>query len=433
MRTLGVLLATLLLGCSGARTPPPQEPASAPPSSEPSTSQTQAEAPHQHSREALSPPVAAERTCGGAPMTVRFYDVGQALAALVQLPDGRNILVDAGEQAGRAGCGQPCREWSQRLLDGLQRDLNGSMIDMLWITHQHSDHAGNVAEIIDRFEVGLYVENGTDPGTRVIRDARAAVRKRGVPIVEIGPNKRDLPFESTTEVKVTPIVPERWPAKCDKHPNDCSIGLRVDYCESSALFVGDAEEDLEAAIDTGGPITLLQVGHHGSNTSSSVDFIERVQPRYAVLSSARIGEGTNRTYCHPRSATVETLTTVLGGPGTRTIQSFDGATSCRNGTAANWVEAAASDRLWATARDGTVTLETTGDGTFVRIEEAEAPVAGAQPPPAVPEPTTGQNAPATGQECCRVCKAGKPCGDTCIAATSSCSKPPGCACAAPQQ
>lgn len=161
--------------------------------------------------------------------------------------------------------------------------------------------------------------------------------------------------------------------------------------------------------------------------------VEKVQPRYAVISSARIGEGTNRTYCHPRSATVETLTAAMGGPGTRTVQSFDGAVSCRNGTAANWVEAAASDRLWATARDGTVTLVTTGDGTFTRDEEGGVPVAAVQPSPGGPAPAAAPGTPVTAQDCCRVCNSGKPCGDSCIAATSSCSKPPGCACAAHQR
>lgn len=432
MRTLGVLLAALVLGCSGARTPPPQKPASPPPSSERAPA-AEPEEPSQHSSDAPPPPVAAERSCGGAPMTVTFYDVGQALAALVQLPDGRNILVDAGEQAGRAGCGKPCREWSQRLLDGLERDLNGSMIDMLWITHQHSDHAGNVSEIMEQFEVTMYVDNGTNLGSKVVRKARAAASKECSLTVEVGPGKTNVPFKGTAEVKLTPVVPEKWPVKCDSHPNDCSIGLRVDYCKSSVFFVGDAEEHLEAALDTGGSVTLLQVGHHGSNTSSSVDFIQKVQPRYAVISSGKIGEGTNRTYCHPRSATVATLTAAMGGPGSRTIQSFDGATSCRNGTAANWVEAAANDNLWATARDGTVTLVTTGDGTFTRVEEAGVPLADVQPSPAPSEPAAGPGTPVTAQDCCRVCKSGKPCGDSCIAATSTCSRPPGCACAAPRE
>jgi hypothetical protein len=61
--------------------------------------------------------------CGGAKLRVAFYNAGQALAALVTLPDGKHILVDAGESATRPGCGAPCKVWHQRMMDVLTRDL----------------------------------------------------------------------------------------------------------------------------------------------------------------------------------------------------------------------------------------------------------------------------------------------------------------------
>ena len=74
--------------------------------------------------------------CGtGAPLVVHFYDAGQALAALVDLPDGRRVLVDTGESPTRAGCGEPCRTWHERILSGLRADLGEDGLDLLWITH----------------------------------------------------------------------------------------------------------------------------------------------------------------------------------------------------------------------------------------------------------------------------------------------------------
>jgi len=77
---------------------------------------------------------------GGKKMRVAFYNAGQALAALVALPNGKNILVDAGESPTRAGCGKPCKDWHARVLSGLAKHPGNAQIDLLWITYPHSDH-----------------------------------------------------------------------------------------------------------------------------------------------------------------------------------------------------------------------------------------------------------------------------------------------------
>lgn len=65
----------------------------------------------------------ARLTCGGPKMTVHFYDVAQALAALVDLPNGKHILLDTGDDAARTGCGEPCQTAHQHLMAKLQSDL----------------------------------------------------------------------------------------------------------------------------------------------------------------------------------------------------------------------------------------------------------------------------------------------------------------------
>jgi len=78
-------------------------------------------------------------------------------------------------------------------------------------------------------------------------------------------------------------------------------------------------------------------------------------------------EGTNLTYCHPRAETVRALTVQLGGSGAGTVRAFPPAISCKTAPAGlAWLDEPASDRLWATSRDGDVVLITTGDGAFQR-------------------------------------------------------------------
>ena len=286
---------------------------------------------------AMTPPTAttaeAVPCIAGAPMRVHFYDVGQALAVLVDLPDGHHILIDAGESPKRPGCGAPCLEAHTHLLDSLQDDLAGKPIDMLWITHQHSDHLGGAPEVLAKLHVVAYVDNGLDLGKKPVERARLAAVDAHTTLHVVDPQHVKTPLGSTPQVKLTPIVPTKWTASCKDNPNDCSIALRIDYCASSVLFTGDAEHDEEAAFPIGSPVTLLQVGHHGSETSSSAAFLEAAHPKYAVISAGKPGEGTNATYCHPRAATVAHLGDVLAAPALKNLRVFDGQVACKAATA----------------------------------------------------------------------------------------------------
>jgi beta-lactamase superfamily II metal-dependent hydrolase len=309
----------------------------------------------------------ASRSCGaGRALVVHFYDVGQGLAALVDLPDGRHLLVDTGERARRpSGCAScPPRE---TLVGKLRADLRGAPIDLLWITHQHSDHMGGAPAVLDDLPVLRYVDNGRDGQKAEVRRARRVASDRGAKVDVVDPERTAVPLDmppDATHTKVTAIVPAAWPPTCAHDPNECSIGLRIDFCSSSVLFTGDAEHAEEAGLDPG-RVTLLQVAHHGSETSTTPAFLFKTRPAYAVISAGRPDEGANRQYCHPRALVVQRLTRFLGGPGSRALDAFDGQ-RCDRATPSDWSSVPASDRLWATERDGDVVLVTRGDGVFER-------------------------------------------------------------------
>ncbi|MDP9152024.1 MAG: MBL fold metallo-hydrolase [Myxococcota bacterium] len=303
----------------------------------------------------------------GRTMTVHFYDVGQALAALVDLPDGRHVLVDTADSPRRSGCAD-CAAANRHLLAMLAGDLHGAPIDLLWITHQHSDHIGGAPHVLEAFSVGVYADNHRDLDREDVRLAHRAAGRRGVAIRVVDPYHVGPPLAGSPGVKLAAVVPRRWPASCAHDPNECSAGLRIDFCASSVLFTGDAEHDEQAALDDaelGGAVTLLQVAHHGSDTSTTPGFLARTRPKYAVISAGKPAVGLNREYCHPRALVVERLARALGGGPGGTLAAFDGE-RCGNARSGGWIDVPTTARLWATERDGDVVLTTAGDGAFTR-------------------------------------------------------------------
>jgi competence protein ComEC len=125
------------------------------------------------------------------------------------------------------------------------------------------------AEVLEAFKVVAYVDNGRDADKAEVRRVHQAAENRGVPRDVVDPEHHELPLAATADETFTPIVPPAWPGSCAHDENECSIGLRIDFRSSSVLFTGDAEHEEETRLDPRGPVTLLQVGHHGSETSTS--------------------------------------------------------------------------------------------------------------------------------------------------------------------
>jgi competence protein ComEC len=163
-------------------------------------------------------------------------------------------------------------------LDGLRTDLHGAPIDLLWITHQHSDHIGGAPDVMAAFHVITYADNGRDPEKAEVRKAHRAAEEHGTSVRVVAPEHPDVSITGSPEVKLTPILPSSWSASCSHDANECSIALRIDFCSSSVLFTGDAEHEEERQLDPHGPVTLLQLGHHGSDTSSSPRFLALAPP-----------------------------------------------------------------------------------------------------------------------------------------------------------
>ena len=218
---------------------------------------------------------------------VSYIDVGQGDSILIQTPNGKNMLIDAGTN-----------ESSDKVTSYL-KSLGITQLDIIAGTHPHEDHIGGIDAVINMFKVGkIYMPNVTIT-TQTFEDVITAIKNKGITV--------NTPTPGTTvdldpDVKLEILAPNS--ATYDDL-NNYSIVFKLTYGNKSFLFEGDAEALSENEMISKGynlSADVLKVGHHGSNSSTSDAFLVAVSPKYAVIS---VGKG--NTYGHPTQTTLDKL------------------------------------------------------------------------------------------------------------------------------
>lgn len=213
-----------------------------------------------------------------------FIDVGQGDCEFVILPDGKTILIDAGT-ADSAG----------RIINYI-KSCGVERLDYVIATHPHADHIGGMAEVIKAFDIGQIYMPKVSTNTKTFERLLLTIKEKGL---SVNTAKAGVSLFGVDGISACFVAPVK--EKYDDL-NNYSAVLRLCYNDVSFLFTGDAEAESEAQIDGNIKADVLKVGHHGSSTSSSKKFIERVSPKIAVISC-----GTGNSYGHPHKETLERL------------------------------------------------------------------------------------------------------------------------------
>lgn len=211
---------------------------------------------------------------------ILFIDVGQADAALV-FCEGETMLIDGGNV-----------EDSDVIYTVLEKQ-NVTNLDYVVCTHAHEDHVGGLAAAL----TACTAETVLCPVTSYNSKAFTSFAERAGEITV--PEAGDSFSLGGAEVKILACDPDA------SDTNNTSIVLKICYGETSFLFTGDAEYEVEQTLLESGcdlSATVLKVGHHGSSTSTSYRFLNEIMPQYAVISV-----GKNNSYGHPHDEVLSRL------------------------------------------------------------------------------------------------------------------------------
>ncbi|MBE6956297.1 MAG: MBL fold metallo-hydrolase [Ruminococcaceae bacterium] len=212
----------------------------------------------------------------GAGLAVHFIDVGQADAALV-ICDDATMLIDGGN-----------REDSSLIYSYLKNE-GITHLDYVVATHAHEDHVGGLPGALSYATVGTALCSVTEHDSGVFKTFVNQLAKQGKTIA--------VPETGETFALGGAQVQVLGPVRESDDPNNMSIVLRIVYGETSFLFTGDAEREEEQDILAAGfdlESTVLKVGHHGSENSTTYPFLREIMPEYAVISV-----GADNSYGHP--------------------------------------------------------------------------------------------------------------------------------------
>lgn len=242
------------------------------------------------------PPWAA----GARVFRIAFLDVGQGDAAVIQLPDGRIWVLDAGGFPEALSQGEDARglDIGEAVVSRYLWFHWIRRIDRIIASHAHRDHAGGIPALLGNFRVAgfQYAAAREEADWKPLVDAAKTL---GLVLRPSAAGRE----ESVAGVRVRTLHPP--PLWQGRSPNDASVVLRVDYGSFSALLTGDLDGPGEAklvgeAADLRS--LLLKVPHHGSRSAAGMEFLSRIRPRWAVISAGR-----NNPFGNPSPETVRRL------------------------------------------------------------------------------------------------------------------------------
>ena len=233
--------------------------------------------------------IPSETKGDGKTLKVVIFDIGQGDSIFIQSPTGKQVLIDGGPDG--------------TVLRRLASEMGyfDRTIDMVVATHEDRDHIGGLPDVFSHYHVGTFLRTENQGKSAEAHTIDDITKIGGSEIVYA---RRGMTFDLGASTTLTVLFPDRDPTNLE--PNMSSIVAKLTYGTKSFLFTGDSPQEIEkylVSLDAAGlQSTVLKLGHHGSRTSSSREYLEAVHPEYGVVSS-----GKHNRYGHPHKEVVDLL------------------------------------------------------------------------------------------------------------------------------
>lgn len=225
-------------------------------------------------------------------MIVAFLDVGQGDATYIRTPSGTDVLIDGGKN-------QDVLAELGRVMPWYDRHL-----DIVIATHGDRDHIGGLFHVLENYTVDYVYYNGAPALDQLDADFIETSMKATGNFSDLKYGDRII-LDSDNDIELNVLYPEE-DTDLSGNSNDSSLVMVLDFRENTFLFTGDASSDIEEYLTSLNPddldVDVLKVGHHGSKTSSSKNFLNAVTPELAIISA-----GKNNQYGHPHQSVIQNL------------------------------------------------------------------------------------------------------------------------------
>ncbi|MFA6307123.1 MAG: ComEC/Rec2 family competence protein [Patescibacteria group bacterium] len=224
-------------------------------------------------------------------LEVDFLDVGQGDAILIKTPGGQNVLIDGGpDKAVIKRLGENLAWWDKQ-------------IDLMVLTHAHDDHVTGLIDVLKRYDVKKILYTGAVHNAPNYLAWLKLARDKKAPLLIID---KEQTINLGAGAKMEILYPaESLLDKTLADLNDSSIIIKLIYGQNKFLLTGDASEKVEKILLTNGAdlsADVLKVAHHGSQYSSSEEFLEKVKPAMAIIEV-----GKNNDFGHPSLRIIKRL------------------------------------------------------------------------------------------------------------------------------
>lgn len=219
-------------------------------------------------------------------LVISFIDVGQGESILIEAPTGEKMLIDAGGTKEDAAY-------------NYIKDRGIDSLDIVIITHPHTDHISEISNIISNIKVGRIYMPKVQHNTKIFEKMIDTIIEKNILVLEA---KSGEHIDFSKDITCFTIAPN---SDNYNELNNWSYVIHLTYKSNKFLFTGDAEaisekEIIESKFNIRSDV--LKVGHHGSNSSTSQEFLEAVNPSHAVISA-----GKNNLYGHPNESVLKRL------------------------------------------------------------------------------------------------------------------------------